>query len=180
MPTHLQISASRQNGAKSRGPVTSEGKLISSANALKHGLLAEAIVIDGEAAEQLAALSAAFHQEFRPRTQTETHHVETMIMCRWRLHRVWELESANLNLEIEKLRAALDLQNTRTRAVLAFRNLSDQSHSLDLMSRYESKFARAFIRAHKCLMELKASPVPDWSEHREQSVLTIDAAPEKN
>lgn len=179
MRTEQQRNASRINGAKSHGPVTPEGKLISSANAMKHGLLARAIVIPGESADHLAALSARFHAEFRPRTEAETHHVETMIMCRWRLHRVWELESANLNNEIEKLTEALDRHNPRTRAALAFRNLVDHSNSLDLMNRYETKFARAFIRAHRCLLELKAEDVPDWSGHEEQPPLTIDATAEE-
>ena len=164
MRTPSQIDASRKNGAKSRGPLTPGNKAISSANSLKHGLLAEAIVIDGEAVDQLAALSARFHAEFHPRTESETHHVETMIMCRWRLHRIWEFESAGLNHEINRLGAAVDSQNNRTRAALAFRNLSDQSRSLDLLSRYETRFDRAFIRAHQALMELKSKSVPDWSD----------------
>lgn len=162
MATPLQIDSARKNGAKSRGPVTPEGKAVSSANSLKHGLLAEAIVIKGEAPGQLAALSARFHDEFSPRTETETHHVETMIMCRWRLHRVWEFESATLNREIERLAAATDGQSNRDRDALGFKNLADQSRALDLLDRYETKFARAFIRAHQALTQLRSKPVPAW------------------
>jgi hypothetical protein len=176
MRIQRQIHASRTNGAKSVGPVTPEGKAISSANSLKHGLLAEAIVISGEAVEHLASLSARFHAEFHPRTQTETHHVETMIMCRWRLHRVWEFESAGLNHEIERLAVAVDGQSNRARAALAFKNLSEQSRSLDLLSRFETKFARTFIRAHQALMELKSKPLPDWSEDDEHSALITSTA----
>ncbi len=178
MSTELQKNASRINGAKSHGPATPEGKLISSTNALKHGLLAKAVVVDGESADRLAALSARFHAEFRPRTESETHYLETMIMCRWRLHRVWELESASLNYEIQKLAEAVDKLNCRTRAALAFRHLADNSHCFDLMNRYETRFARAFIRAHQCLMILKTQPLPDWHDHIEQSTRTIDAAAE--
>jgi hypothetical protein len=103
-----------------------------------------------------------------------------MIMCRWRLHRVWELESASLNQEIARLAEALNKQNSRNRAAIAFRNLADHSRSLELMSRYETKFARAFIRAHRCLLELKAFDVPTWEDHVEQSVLTIDVIPDED
>ena len=175
MRTQSQIDVARKNGAKSRGPLTPESKAISSANSLKHGLLAEAIVIAGEAAEQLAALSARFHAEFRPRTETETHHVETMIMCRWRLHRIWEFESAGLNDEIERLSTAVDGRSNRTRAALAFKNLSDQSRSLDLLSRYETRFDRAFIRAHQALMALRSKPVPEWSEEEDSVLFTLTA-----
>lgn len=179
MTSELKRNASRINGAKSRGAVTPEGRRMSTAGATKHGLLAKAIVIPGESADRLAALSARFHAEFRPRTEAEAHHVETMILCRWRLHRVWELETASLNYEIEKLSAALDQHDPRVRAAVAFRNLADNSNLLELLNRYETKFARAFIRAHQCLLELKAHDVPDWSGHKEQGPLTLDGAAEE-
>ena len=59
MRSELQNAASRANGAKSRGPVTPEGRLASAGNRLDHGMLADAIVIEGEAADRLAALSGS-------------------------------------------------------------------------------------------------------------------------
>jgi hypothetical protein len=187
----LKSDSARAAAAKAQAPVMADTKTIPPVDSAKHELLAEAIVIHGEAAGNLAALSARFHAEFHPRTQIETHHVETMIMCRWRLHRVWEFEAACLNHEIEKLSAAVDEQKQRARGAMAFKNLADQSRSLDVLNRYETKFFRAFIRAHQALMELKSKPVPDWSDHQEQSILitintrvidapAIEPAPEKN
>ena len=48
--TPAQIEASRRNGARSRGPVTEEGKFRASRNALTHGLTAmEHLVLEDEA-----------------------------------------------------------------------------------------------------------------------------------
>jgi hypothetical protein len=161
MRSERQNIASRANGAKSRGPVTPEGQLASAGNRLDHGMLADAIVIEGEAADRLAALSEAFHRQLQPRDEVELAYVENMIMCRWRQIRLWELESANMSYEIRKQAHAHESETKRTRAALAFRALSDESHSLELMNRYETRFARQFIRSHQCLLNLRANRDPD-------------------
>ena len=47
--TPAQTLASRRNGARSKGPVTAEGKARASRNALKHGLSAmEHLVLEDE------------------------------------------------------------------------------------------------------------------------------------
>lgn len=171
MSTDLQRKASRINGAKSRGPVTPEGKLICFTTGLKHGLLAEAVVIDGESADQLAAISEAYHTEFGPVTQAEIHHVETMVICRWRLLRVWELESATFNHEIRQLFPTPEYKTSRTHAALALRSLVDRSGCLDLLNRYETRFMRAFIRSHQCLLKLQT--------RRMRNAGTNDSPPKK-
>jgi hypothetical protein len=155
MRSELQNNASRANGAKSHGPVTPEGRLASAGNRTDHGMLAAAIVLDGEAPDRLAALSEAFHQKLQPRDEIEDAYVDTMVLCRWRQIRLWELESANVNFEIRKQALAHESETKRTRGALAFRALSDQSHSLELMNRYETRFFRQFNRAHQCLLNLR-------------------------
>jgi hypothetical protein len=158
--TELQIRASRENGAKSQGPVTPEGKLASTGNRLDHGLLAEVIAIDGEAIERLEALSQALHDFIQPRNTVELAHVDAMIMCRWRLMRLWVLESASLGYEIRKQAFLHDSETKVTRAALAFRTLADESRCLELMNRYETRFDRQFIRAHQRILNLRKEKLP--------------------
>ena len=48
--TPAQIEASRRNGARSRGPVTEEGKARASRNAFKHGLATlHHVAVEGDA-----------------------------------------------------------------------------------------------------------------------------------
>ena len=46
--TPARAAASRANGLKSRGPVTPDGKYNSSRNAIRHGILARFLVMNGE------------------------------------------------------------------------------------------------------------------------------------
>jgi hypothetical protein len=89
-----QIAASRANGAKTRGPITPEGKRKSARNSFRHGLLAKAIVFEGESREQFAALLKAFCDELQPQSPIEDLLVQKMAVNQWRQERLWGQEKA--------------------------------------------------------------------------------------
>jgi hypothetical protein len=157
MSSKRQQKASRLNGAKSRGPVTPEGKLICSRNSLKHGLLAEEIIIDGELADRFSAFSTAHHELLQPRNEIEFGLVENIVMCRWRQKRLWVLESARMAHEIRQQAIIHESENKRTRAALAFSSLTDHSRALDSMNRYETRFDRQASRSLQRLIEIRSS-----------------------
>ena len=67
-----QIEASRRNGARSRGPVTEEGKARASRNALKHGLTAmHHLVLEDEAPAELEEMTARLMAEVAPMSEIE-------------------------------------------------------------------------------------------------------------
>ena len=72
MSSERRIQASRANGALSRGPVTSQGKLNSSRSSTRHGILAQTIVLDSESKTRFEELLASYITEFQPRTPAET------------------------------------------------------------------------------------------------------------
>jgi hypothetical protein len=70
MSSERKINANRINGAKSHGPVTPEGRLASSRNSLVHGLLSEAIILEGESAERFNTPSTIpSSRNFSPKPQ---------------------------------------------------------------------------------------------------------------
>ena len=80
MRTEAQNQASRQNGGKSTGPKTPEGKAISSMNALRHGLTAKAILLTNENPEAYTKLADAYYEKFQPADDVERDLVDTMVI----------------------------------------------------------------------------------------------------
>ena len=93
-----QIEAARRNGARSRGPVTAEGKARASRNALKHGLAAlEHLVLDGEDPGELAGLTARLMAEVGPESEIEASLVRRMAIAFWKGERAERMEVAILD-----------------------------------------------------------------------------------
>jgi len=82
-----KAEAARANGAKSRGPATSEGRAKSSRNSLRHGLSAKSVLLPAESREQFHLLLDAHIQQFHPANPVEMDLVEAMAVARWRLRR---------------------------------------------------------------------------------------------
>ena len=89
-----RAEASRRNGAKSKGPKTSEGKARSAQNALKHGLRAQKhLVLPGESAAEFAALEAALIEELAPEGALQTALARRVVAATWRLERAERIEA---------------------------------------------------------------------------------------
>jgi hypothetical protein len=151
MSSERRIQSSRANGAKSRGPVTPTGRRNSSRNNLRHGLLAECVVLEDEKTEIFDEILADLTREFNPQTEAQRGLVETMAAARWRLFRIWNIERETLLSEIEKHD---DGKHPESRPALAFRALAKQSNILDILHRYEVRFDRQYARALNLLLKL--------------------------
>ena len=96
-----QLQANRRNAAKSTGPKTPEGKARSRRNALKHGLLADQVLItDGDGAEDphdFHALLDQFYADHQPASALEKMLVERIaaLQCRARARQVSGDQQAN-------------------------------------------------------------------------------------
>ncbi len=132
MSSKFRIAASRANGAKSRGPVTDEGKRIAalntihstgpvtpegkfrvSQNATRHGLLADSLVLEGESEARFCSLLAAFEAELQPESQIEHDQAEIMAVAQWRRMRLWSIEKAEYIEETRRRKAAWPIRSCR-------------------------------------------------------------------
>ncbi len=95
MPEHLnsdndslKSQTARAIGAKSRGPVTPEGRAASSRNSLRHGFTAESVVLPTESQEDFQSLLDSYTDQFHPQGGVEIDLIQTMAAARWRLRRI--------------------------------------------------------------------------------------------
>jgi hypothetical protein len=170
MSSELQQIASRTNGAKSHGPITEEGKQASSQNSLNHGFNSKRIVLPGESQEEFDQLLASYLDEHQPQTPTERTLIENMAVARWRQQRVWTLETAGLASEMRRPRY-IEGEDPETQAFAAFRTLTDDSHALELLNRYEARFERQFRASLTAFLNLRAKrrTVAKQDEHANQA-----------
>lgn len=98
---HAEIS--RINGNKSQGPKTIEGKLISSKNAVKHGIFSALTVIPNVESEELwKRHRTAFVDDLKPVGALEEMLVERIALLSWRLSRVARYEREMIHSENSK------------------------------------------------------------------------------
>jgi hypothetical protein len=162
MVSTLKSDTARANGAKSRGPTTTEGKEKSSRNALKHGLTAGSgnILLDCEDPDEFEETFNKLLGIHEPATPAENDIVEEMVAARWRIRRMWTIETGLLNAEVLTQQSSPSVSegaspDASINLASAFRTLADDSRSLALASRYEARLQRNYDRAYKTLRELQ-------------------------
>jgi hypothetical protein len=92
MATEAQIQANRLNAQKSSGPRTAVGKAVVAQNAVKHGLLGEQVVVEGEDRARFARHRDEMLRALGPVDEVEITLAERVIGLSWRLQRVQRLQ----------------------------------------------------------------------------------------
>jgi hypothetical protein len=88
-----KAEANRQNALKSTGPKTPEGKDAVRLNAMKHGLLAQQVLLPGEDEAALRELEERLRDELRPGGELENLLVDRITAAVWRLRRLGRVET---------------------------------------------------------------------------------------
>src|ERR1700678_2582366 len=156
MSSLRRVQSSKATGALSKGPSTPAGKRNSSQNAIRHGLCAKCIVVEGESRENFLILLQQHVDRFRPAGEVEFGMIEEMCASYWRQRRAWSLETAMFNKQM----ALQPDGNMMERMVVAFDTLA-ASPSLSLLHRYESSLHLMYQRALRTLIMLRTIDQPD-------------------
>ena len=144
MKSELQLQASRANGAKSKGPVTPQGKANSSRNNTRHGLLARGIVLESESEARFDEMLQRMIRDFQPQTDAEMTAVEAMASARWRGIRSSTLQKLALDREIAQQPSEVGPAPVRAANTL-MEPVKGGGH--ETLLRYECIFERLYARA---------------------------------
>jgi len=105
--TQKKLEANRRNAQKSTGPKTARGKLISSRNAVKHGLYAKDLIIDSpaltEQKEEWDKLIKSLDDQFLPISDFEERLIHDIAKHLWLSRRAIDAENKYIAANIDKL-----------------------------------------------------------------------------
>jgi hypothetical protein len=173
-PLSKRAIASRANGAKSQGPTSSAGKRRSSANSLRHGLLAKCIVLKNESTNVFSQFFDEYVQKFNPADGVEYAAVEEMVAAAWRIRRIWDAQTAMIDKGIDRSNEPTHA----TRTADAFTGLATGSQ-IQLLDRYETRLQRIYQRALNNLLILRQIPEEDPYPEPNEPILCPSDTPLK-
>ncbi len=160
MSSLRRILSSRANGARSRGPVTPEGKARSSRNSIRHGLLAKCVVLSNESPAGFQELHDQFVDRFGPADGVEQGLLEEMVSAYWRLRRAWAIETRLIDDALVGQPPGDELG----RIAGAFKSLACRPE-LALIHRYETRLHAISQRALYNFLLLRAGDMPNEPTH---------------
>jgi hypothetical protein len=204
MVSASQLSANRANAKSSSGPKTQAGKARSRMNAVKHGLTAREITVEGESPEEFDALRDGLFADHKPASALERELIDRLAGLFWRLRRLPVVEAGLLNgltdcsyssdprqlsdaeLERRIQRTARIISNNSSERTLshAFQQLGVTAQNdaellkrvemLNNLARYEASLMNGVTKTLTLLRALQAERAADEAEAN-----TIDGQPGK-
>ena len=146
---------------RSGGPRTEAGKARSSQNARKHGLLTEKIfILQTEDPIEWQKLQDTWIAKLQPKDDIELLAVNRIAFAIWRMHRLWAMETAAIDKEMDDQASAFDDrygadEDPFLRGSLGFEAFAAKEHGAGLMHRYQGHLERCYTRAFKAFMDLR-------------------------
>ena len=147
MTSEKKILSNQNNDLKSTGPSTQEGKDRSSQNAIKHGLLSKAVIVEGETMDAYEVFRETVFDDMQPKGAMEVLLVEKIINYAWRLRRAVQAEAIFLQAGLG--------HKWSPKALDSFFSGLDAT-KIHNISRYETTIEKHFYRSLKELREIQS------------------------
>jgi hypothetical protein len=162
MPSKNRIEAGRRNGALGRGKKSEESRQKCAMNSVRHGLTAKAVVLSNESKDDFESLRRTYYTRYQPADEVECDLVDDMVCARWRIRRAVSLERVTIDLRQDRMmdiapedREYKGEPPEPLRIMLAFEKEFNDSGTLRLCARYETRLHRNFERADAGLRRLQ-------------------------
>jgi hypothetical protein len=123
----------RQNGKKSRGPITPEGKAVSRRNAIQHGLRSEVLAVEGEDPEAVQARADAWNDYYQPQSPAAQHLLTECVRATLLADRVHKAHTAAITRQIRSAAEAWDHTRDDQIEALKRRLLTDPEEAVRLL-----------------------------------------------
>jgi hypothetical protein len=160
MRSDKQNEASKNNGKKSKGPVTPEGKEKSSRNAVFHNLTSGRLaLLPNEDPREFREFHDHYVHRFQPVDNVELDLTEKMIAASWRERRILAMESALFEIEMDRQSEAVEQEweeiTPAARQVLVLFGTTGATATANLLLRYKAAARREYASALRLLRDLQ-------------------------
>jgi hypothetical protein len=162
MTTERQIASNQRNARLSTGPTTPEGKARSRANALKHGLAADTLVID-ELEADFNERKAVWEQEYKPTTAEGRFALEAVVACTFRIEECRRNINARLDRDVTRACLIWDLDREADVALIASK-LAKQPELVSRQLRSSKHGVQLILRLWDRLGESLDTKKGAWSD----------------
>jgi hypothetical protein len=175
MSTERQIEANQRNARLSTGPQTPDGKAKSRANALKHGLAAETLVIDGLQSD-FAERKVVWEDAIKPTTPEGYFALDAVVACTFRIEECRRCLNTQIDRDITRACLVWDLDREAEVAVVASK-LAKQPELVARQLRSSKHGIELILRTWDLLGESLDAKKGNWSDAEISTVFDLLGIP---
>jgi hypothetical protein len=161
MASLQQIEANQKNAQLSSGPVSEIGKQTSAKNSIKHGFTGKALFLTNEEMDSYEAHVAAYHAEYNPVGQKQTHLLQQLADLHWALHQLAVEQSNTIDL-IGALNA--HSRQHQLDPIESLDRLAKATRTLNNLGTYEGRKRRAAKTTQDELLALQKEASDQFDE----------------
>ena len=157
--SELRSETSRINGAKSKGPVTPEGRAKSAQNNNRYGLTIRGLKLHTESDEAVALVLGEYEEQHQPAGPIEHEMVEMLASYQFLLIRAMAMQTGYLEVAIARHEKDIDGEFDEISAngfmAEVFRRMAKDDDSYRLLLRHTAGLRRAYNQKLKELQALQ-------------------------